>query len=96
MATKEKFDMVVLTFGYQKYILPRDVAMQFFNICVGHDIYKYDTAWENSEAIPYAAPIEQEAYPGINTIGPAHFHQMLENHKMREARKREETKKAAA
>lgn len=96
MATKEKFDMVVMSLGYQKFAVPRNIAMQFFDMCVGQDMYKIDHVWENNETLNYACLLEDGAYPTISTISPAYFHQLLENNRQREERKREEAKKKAA
>lgn len=93
MATKEKFDMVVMTLGYQKLVVPRHIAMQFFDMCVGQDMYKMDSVWENSETTHYACLLEADLHPTISTISPAYFHQLLENNREREERKREEARK---
>ena len=96
MATKEKFDMVMLTVGYQRYAVPRAAAMQFFDLCAGSDIYRYDSEWVDGGQVTRLHPMSADEAPTISTISPAYFHQMLENGREWEARKREEAKKKGA
>ena len=98
MSTKahEKFDMVMLNIGYHRYAVPRAAAMQFFDLCVGADLYRFDSEWFDGGQTTRLSPMSADEAPTISAISPAYFHQMLENGREWEARKREEAKKKEA
>lgn len=88
---KPSFDMIVLKFGYKRYVMPKAAAMQFMEACAGHDIYELDNHWSSgNDHEEHAWPLRVEEMPGVSLIGPAQFHQALENRKMYIERQRAE------
>lgn len=81
--SKQSFDLVVLHMGYKKYAIPKAAAMQFMELCSDHDIYELDRHWNSgNDSEDHAWLLSVDEMPKIATIGPAQFHQALENRKV--------------
>ena len=90
-ATKNEFDLVLLTIGYNTYAMPKAAALQFLDASSSGEIYRWDSAWvsEANRSEFHAWPIGEEEMPSLRLLNPAKFHQALEL-----KRKFEEDKKA--
>jgi hypothetical protein len=84
MATKKpEFDLVQLNFGWRKFAVPADAAMEIFKLFSGYDVYEIDDKWvPDSGNKRMAKLLDITALPTIATLGPVHFHQMLEMGRM--------------
>lgn len=88
----KQFDMVVIRIGYNEFVMPKAAALQFFELCIGADIYKYDSHWNGNETEFHAWPMPQDQMPAIRLIGPAQFMQAIE---LRKAYEEEQKRKKA-
>jgi hypothetical protein len=98
MAAKPQFDMMILNFGYQAFVVPKAAALQFMELCSGSDVYKYDTSWSpttNSREV-FIRPLDDGEDIRLQHIGPVQFHQGLENWKMQQEEKRAKAAKTEA
>jgi len=90
----KNFDLIIISFGYRNIVMPKKAALAIFEACQGQDVYTYDTRWEEGGDKGYAKLLNIEDMPTLRAIGPAHFHQALQNQKMLEERERAEKEKA--
>lgn len=86
----KNFDLLIVSFGYKNIVMPKKAALAIFEACQGQDVYNYDTRWEEGENRGFIKPLDTGEMPTLRTIGPAHFHQALQNQKMLEERERAE------
>ena len=89
---KQQFDLVILKIGYNEYVLPKAAAMQFMDMCVGADIYRWDSHWTSSQSEQHAIPLEESQMPSIRLVGPAQFLQAVELRKAYEEEQRAKKK----
>ena len=95
MSKKPEFDLVLLSgLGHRDFAVPKDAAMAIFNLFAGHDIYEVTSEWLGGDvgSIQIAKLISSDQNPTIRTLGPAQFHQALENHRAREEEKKAKKK----
>lgn len=90
------FDKVVLEIGYQKLVVPKKVAMAFFEMVSGNDVYIYDSSWESvngtSMAVPYVKAMEYDRMPSIHAINPVTFMSGIENQKTKDLEEKRKAK----
>ena len=92
----KQFDMVVINIGYTNYVMSKAAALQFFELCVGADIYKYDSHWNGNETEYHAWPLPQDQTPSIRIIGPAQFMQAVELKKAYDEQQKQQKQKKVA
>lgn len=97
MATKKpEFDLVQLNFGWRKFAVPADAAMEIFKLFSGFDVYEIEDKWAPDGGNRFMAKLMVvTALPTISTLGPVQFHQMLETGRIDEEEK-EAKRKAKA
>ena len=79
MATKKpEFDLVQLNFGWRKFAVPADAAMEVFKLFSGFDVYEIEDKWTGDGNKHMVKLLDIAALPTISTLGPVQFHQMLE------------------
>jgi hypothetical protein len=86
--TREKFDYTVLKIGYHRFVMPRGAVLAFLDACVGGEVYKADSTYEDNQFIHYMEQVDYEDMPSMSMISPVQFHQMLENKKQLDERRR--------
>jgi hypothetical protein len=80
----QAFDLIVVSIGYRKLVVPKKVAMAFFDLCAGADVYVLDSHWNDATktAELHVRLATTEEVPTLSTIGPVQFHQAVENYEM--------------
>lgn len=81
------FDLVVLEFDYRKMVVPKKVALAFFELCVSSDFYVLDSHWNGKGSEDHARLANAAEMPKLITIGPTQFHQAVTNYEMHQAAK---------
>lgn len=79
---KQQFDLVILSIGYNEYVLPKAAALHFMDLCVGADIYQWENQWTGAGSEYHAIPLSNERMPRIRLISPTQFLEAVELRKM--------------
>jgi hypothetical protein len=79
---KQQFDLVILSIGYNEYVLSKAAAVHFMDLCVGADIYRWDGYWDGKEHQHHAIPLENGMMPRIRLISSTQFLEAVELRKM--------------
>ena len=91
----DKYDYVVLSLGYTKFVVPRKAAFALFDLFQGKELYKYDTEYEKNKSHVLIKELEEAHYPEITALSPVTFHMGLQRWRDKEAAKEAEQQKSA-
>ena len=90
-------DQVIITIGYNQYVMPAKAGMALFTALTGQDIYRYRTSYEKvgstHKNVVYIADALPEDMPTLMVIGPGQFLMGIENQRVKD---QEEAAKEAA
>lgn len=81
---KEVFDLVGLTLGMQRFVMPKRAAFALFEAMQGCEIYKVeswfkDNKYDNKKE--RAFPVDSDQFPTLTALNPVYFHTYLNNQK---------------
>jgi hypothetical protein len=81
-------EYLIVKIGWNEYVLPAEAAMTFFKACIGEEMYKVDTFYEDGQSHFILQRLEPSETPGLRTITPVQMFAGLEMAKVADERKR--------
>jgi hypothetical protein len=70
-----EFEYCVLTFnGYNKLLVPREAALQFFRGLLGKELYTVESWYDNGNSHELVEAIDPSRMPSISAYSAVQFH----------------------
>jgi CRISPR/Cas system-associated protein Cas10 (large subunit of type III CRISPR-Cas system) len=89
---KETFNHIILKFGWQDFLVPKEAALKIFELLTGKNIFEYRTQWEEQKNIPYIKPLDNEQMPKLTILDPCTFHAGILNQEEKDKKEAAERK----
>lgn len=70
----QPYDHCVITIGYQRYLMPRKAAMQFFEMLGTKEMYKLDNWYHDGTSEDIVELMESTSMPTISSYSVTQFH----------------------
>lgn len=95
MANKDAF--VVVRFGWQEYVMPKDAGMAVFKAMTENpEIYSFNTTYRKNTSVPVITPLSFDMMPSIRSINAAQMLHGIETAKdIEEEKQQKEAEKKA-
>lgn len=82
-----RFDYVILTLGYYRFAVPKELAYKFLDAFQGENVYKVDDEYVEGKTRLLVSLLPYDQMPKITVLNPVEFHMGIENYRMKEEEK---------